>query len=350
MRPASSTRSSATSTPRPPASTPQITDEIKGAPEWRGCGDDCGGADYDAAKFTADAGHQAAHMPTAPPATPRIRTRMRTACILKLTFSKPAPYFHTDHGLWVTYPAKEENYRRGRRELVEQLQVPDRQRPLRPEEPRAVRAGPPSRPNAELLAATRPTYNLEYPYITDYGRRLRGLQEQRVRHHRLRPLKTSRRSRPTRTSRRSIMIYPGSCTTVIKLGLAATYKDPSATIRSRSPIRRCARRSPTRSTREGWVKDVDQGLSTPTWTWIPPGYPGYDPEATRWGSTLNWQEGAGRVDVRQRGEADALGLKITFGDTPRNRVRSEWLAANWKTHAGRRHRARPGRVRPPSPP
>ena len=32
------------------------------------------------------------------------------ACtVLKLTFSKPAPYFHTVMGLWVTYPAKGEN-------------------------------------------------------------------------------------------------------------------------------------------------------------------------------------------------------------------------------------------------
>ena len=42
--------------------------------------------------------------------------------------------------LWVTYPGQGREHHRGRRELVEQLQVPDRQRPLRPEEPRAVRA------------------------------------------------------------------------------------------------------------------------------------------------------------------------------------------------------------------
>ena len=60
---------------------------------------------------------------------------------LKLTFSKPAPYFHTVMSLWVTYPAKEENITDRRRELVEQLQVPDRQRPLRPAEPGTVRQG-----------------------------------------------------------------------------------------------------------------------------------------------------------------------------------------------------------------
>ena len=32
---------------------------------------------------------------------------------LKLTFSKPAPYFHTVMALWVTYPAKEENITEG---------------------------------------------------------------------------------------------------------------------------------------------------------------------------------------------------------------------------------------------
>ena len=35
--------------------------------------------------------------------------------------------------------------------------------------------------------------------------------------------------------------------------------------------------------REGWVKDVLNGLGAPTLTWIPPGFPGYDATENRWG-------------------------------------------------------------------
>ena len=31
---------------------------------------------------------------------------------------------------------------------------------------------------------------------------------------------------------------------------------------------------------------------------------------------------------------NALGLKLTFGDTARNRARNEWIVANYKTNLG----------------
>ena len=95
-----------------------ITDEIKGAPEWRGFDGrqegqgrkrckprlrlkavDCQrpGPDDADGKACADEGPYE-----------------DAACtIVKLTFSKPAPYFHTVMGLWVTFPAKEENITAG---------------------------------------------------------------------------------------------------------------------------------------------------------------------------------------------------------------------------------------------
>ena len=54
----------------------QITDEIKGAPEWRGCGDDA--AACEAAMAALDASIRPLP-PTASPATPRSRTRMLPA-------------------------------------------------------------------------------------------------------------------------------------------------------------------------------------------------------------------------------------------------------------------------------
>ena len=89
----------------------QITDEIKGAPDWRGCGDDK--AKCDAAAKALDASVQALHADGQPCAADK--PYEDAACnTLKLTFSKPAPYFHTVMSLWVTYPAKEENISAGK--------------------------------------------------------------------------------------------------------------------------------------------------------------------------------------------------------------------------------------------
>lgn len=89
----------------------QITDEILGAPEWRG--------------FTADPAkteeeNTAAKAGAAAVVAESIKTSHAdgapctgyddAACYtLTLTLSKPAPYFHTIMNLWVTFPAKEEN-------------------------------------------------------------------------------------------------------------------------------------------------------------------------------------------------------------------------------------------------
>ena len=84
-----------------------ITDEIVGAPEWRAA--DTAAADYDPEVFKAALGVKASHADGADCADYE-----DTACdTLTLTFSKPAPYFATIAGIWVGYPAKEENIAEG---------------------------------------------------------------------------------------------------------------------------------------------------------------------------------------------------------------------------------------------
>src|SRR6185436_18911298 len=80
----------------------------------------------------------------------------------------------------------------------------------------------------------------------------------------------------------------------------------------------------------------DRDLSVATWTWIPPGYPGYN--AT---SPLKYDPEGAKAALAAASEPfnsaeklNALGLKLTYGDTPRNRQRSEWLAANYKNNLG----------------
>jgi oligopeptide transport system substrate-binding protein len=85
--------------------------------------------------------------------------------------------------------------------------------------------------------------------------------------------------------------------------------------------------------RDKWVTDVLKGLGSPTLTWIPPGYPGYQAGETRWGFDAAAAKQA--LAESSYGSVDKLPkITDTFSDTPRNRVRNEWLAAQWKEVLG----------------
>jgi oligopeptide transport system substrate-binding protein len=124
--------------------------------------------------------------------------------------------------------------------------------------------------------------------------------------------------------------YPGSCTTIIKFSNQPTWNggdNPFADPKVREAFSLAF-------DAEGWTHDVDGDLSSATWTWIPPGYPGYDET-----SPLKYDPEAAKAALAEStyGGPDALnavGLKLTFGDSPRNRQRSEWIAANYKEKLG----------------
>ena len=98
---------------------------------------------------------------------------------LKLTLSKPAPYFHTIMGIWVAYPAKEELIAEGGENWwnSSKYQIGNGPFILKSLEPFVQGTFV---PNPNYVGGTVPTYDLEYRYITDYGRRVRSLQEQRI--------------------------------------------------------------------------------------------------------------------------------------------------------------------------
>jgi oligopeptide transport system substrate-binding protein len=85
--------------------------------------------------------------------------------------------------------------------------------------------------------------------------------------------------------------------------------------------------------RDGWVKDVLQGLGAPTLTWIPKGFPGYDASENRWGYDPAKAKAALAESTYKT--VDKLPpITLTFSDSPRNRTRYEWLAAKWKEVLG----------------
>lgn len=317
-----------------------ITDDIVNAPEWRAGTHYDGSAacaaetctDDEKAAFEADLGVKATHADGSEcnADDPYNDADCNT---LKINLSHPAPYFHTIMGIWVAYPAKQENIEEGGENWWNgsKYQVGNGPFVLQTLEP-FVRAY--FVPNPNFAGAGVPSYDMEYRYITDSA-----VAFEAYRNNELDIAFAVAEDLPTIDADADLkaqhMLYAGSCTLVIKFGLAAKYTAPDGSTYDSPFLDPKVREAFAYAfDAESWARDVDSGLSTATWTWIPPGYPGYD--AT---SPLKFDVDLAKQSLAESTFAgpealNALGLKLTFGDTPRNRQRSEWLVNNYKQNLG----------------
>ena len=301
-----------------------ITDEIKGAPEWRGFVDDPkkskeeNAAARAAAKKVVDASVQALTADGKPCAEKD--TYKDAACTtLKLTFSKPAPYFHTVMSLWVTYPAKEENIASSEIWWTSsKYQIGNGPYTLKSIEPyvRGVFT-----PNPNYYGDKTKT-DVEYSYITDSAVAFQAYKNNEFDVVGLAAEDYKVVMADANLSKEA-KVWPGACTFAVMFHqLKEPFTDPK--------VRQAFAQAYDRTT---WVKDVLAGLGAPTLTWIPPGYPGYDKDEKRWGFDPAAAKKA--LSESKYGSADKLPpIKLTFSDSPRNRTRYEWLAAQWKQHLG----------------
>lgn len=299
-----------------------ITDEIMGAYEWRS-------ADLSVATEEELAALKAAVGIVALDAAGNACVDYEQAdCLtLKLTLSKPAPYFHTVMSLWVTFPAKEENIADGGEQWwnSSKYQIGNGPFVLQSLEP-FVRGYFVPNPN---YWGEKPTYDLEYRYITDGAVAFEAYKNNEFDIVGLgaEDLKTVQAD-PELS--KEAMIYPGSCTFNLNFH---QLKEPFTDKAVREAFSYAF-------DREGWVNDVLKGLGAPTQTWIPKGFPGYDAEETRFpfdpakavqvltdaGYTI--ENGVLTKDGTQ------YPITLTFSDTPRNRTRNEWIANKWKEVLG----------------
>jgi len=288
----------------------QITDEIAGAPEWRGCGEDA--AACEAAAATVAESVKASH------ADGTACTDYEDAACntLTLTLSKPAPYFHTVMGLWVTYPAKQEGIEEGGDNWwnSSKYQIGNGPHVLQSLEP-FVRGY--FTPNPNFWEGV-PTADIEYSYIVDSA-----VSFEAYKNNEFDIIASAAEDLATIESDPALaaehLVYPGSCTIAI---MFHQLKEPFNDKKVREAFAYAL-------DREAWVTDVDGGLSAPTLTWIPAGYPGYKEGETRWG----YDPDAARQAIADSsyGSVEALPeIDVTFGDSPRNRVRHEWMVAKWK--------------------
>lgn len=248
--------------------------------------------------------------------------------ILKIGLAQSAPYFHTVMSLWVTFPAKEENISEGGDIwwTSSKFHVGNGPFVAKSLEP-YVRGYFEPNPNYWQGVAT---YNLEFRYITDSAVSFEAYKNNEFD---IVPLAAEDLATVQNDPALSpeAQIYAGSCTYAV---MFHQLKEPFTNQKVREAFAMAL-------DRESWVTDVLNNLGAPTLTWIPPGFPGYDAEENRWGfdptaAQAALAESGYTVENGQLLTPDGTAVEMvdTFSDTPRNRVRHEWLVAKWKEVLG----------------
>ncbi len=289
-----------------------ITDEILGAPEWRtGEGDEAVEGEA-----TVRESVQALDM-SGNPCADYEQADCRT---LKIKLSRPAPYFHTVMALWVTFPAKEENIAEGGANWWNSsiYQVGNGPYVLQSLEPFVRGYLVPNQNYWEGVGKV----DMEFSYIVDTA-----IQFQAYKNDEFDIVILAAEDYPTIQAdpvlSEEALIYPGSCTFDV---MFHQEKEPFTDPKVREAFALAL-------DREAWVRDVLNSLGSPTLTWIPPGFPGYQEGETRWG--FDPEAALQAIADSSYGSVENLPPIVdTFGDTPRNRVRHEWLVAKWKEVLG----------------
>jgi oligopeptide transport system substrate-binding protein len=288
-----------------------ITDDIDGAAAWRSA---------DLKKATADELAKlkaAVKVQAVDAAGAACKDYAQLDCLtLKIGLAQAAPYFHVVMGLWVTYPAKEELIKAGGATWAISAKNQIGNGPFvwqtLEEKQKSVFI-----PNTYYWGGVA-KYNVEYRYITDSAVAFAAYKNNEfdVVGLAAEDLKTVKAD-PVLS--KEAQIYPGACTYAVMFHqLKEPFTDPKVRAAFAYAL-----------DRQAWVTDVLKDLGSPTLTWIPKGYPGYDPDEKRWG----YDPAAAKKAIEESTykTVDKLPeITLTFSDTPRNRTRNEWLAAKWK--------------------
>ncbi len=290
-----------------------ITNEIAGAPEWQDAV--TGKKDADTIKKAEDTVRQSVQALGAD-GKPCADYEQADCLTLKLTLSKPAPYFHTIMGLWVTFPAKEELITAGGDQWWADAKNHIGNGPYIWQE---LEQGQHSLfvPNPNYWGSKAKT-NIEYSYITDSAVATEAYKNDEFDIVGLAAEDLKAVQADPELSKQAL-IFPGSCTTALQF---RNYKEPFTDAKVRQAFAYAL-------DRERWVKDVFQGLAAPTLTWIPPGFPGYDKNESR----FKYDPKAALKAIADSSYKSVEGLPpitLYFSDTPRNRTRNEWLGARFK--------------------
>jgi oligopeptide transport system substrate-binding protein len=83
--------------------------------------------------------------------------------------------------------------------------------------------------------------------------------------------------------------------------------------------------------REAYVRDIAQGIAAPATSFIPPGFPGHDPED----SAQKFDAAAAKQLLTQSRYGTAMpAIKFTYSSSARAKTRAEWAVGQWKQNLG----------------
>ncbi len=233
---------------------------------------------------------------------------------------EPAPFFHTVMSLWVGYPAKEESITEGGEQWwnSSKFQIGNGPFILKTLEP-FVQAH--FVPNPNYWAGTA-KYDLVYQYINDSAVAFEAYKNNELDMAGL-AAEDYATAQADPVLSQEIHTTPGSCTFAL---MFHQLKEPFTDQKVREAFAYAL-------DRDAWVTDVLKGLGHPTLTWIPPGFPGYQEDETRFG--FDPAKAAEAIAASSYGSVEALPpINMTFSDSPRNRTRYEWLAGKYKEVLG----------------
>jgi len=239
---------------------------------------------------------------------------------LKLQFTRPAPYFHTIMSLLVTFPAKEELIAAGGDEWwkTPQYQIGNGPFVMTDNAPGAQISFSPSQRYWKGQAA----YEIEYRYMAESGALFAAYQANQLDISPLSPLyRGTVEGDPV--LRGQLLTYPGSCTYAL---MFHNLQEPFTDRKVREAFAYAL-------DRERWVRDILAGGGSPTLTWIPKGFPGYDASETRWGYDPELARQA--LAASSYGSAANLPqVTATFVDNAGNRARWSWLIDRFREVLG----------------
>jgi len=298
-----------------------ITNEIKGAEAWQGADlSKVKGDDLKKLQAAVDASIEALDATGKACKTGKDGYAQEDCLTFKLTFGAPAPYFHTIMGIWVAYPAKEENITAGKDIwwTSARYHVGNGAFVLKNLEP-YVRARFEPNPN---YWGEKAKVTVEYSYITDSAVSYQAYKNNEFDVVGLAAEDLEAKMKDATLSKQAT-IYPGACTFAV---MFHQEKEPFTDKKVREAFAYGL-------DRDAWVKDVLRGLGAPTLTWIPKGYPGYQEGEKRYGFDPAAAKKA-LADSSYKTVDKLPPITLTFSDTPRNRTRNEWLQKKWKESLG----------------
>lgn len=290
-----------------------ITDEILGSEDWRY-------GDTEDAQAAGEATVRESVKAYRPDGTVCESYDDADGTVLKVKLSRPAPYFPFVMALWVTFPVKEEVLAEGGEDwwIDPAYHVGNGPYVLSALEPQVRGLFVPNQRYHTGVGKV----NIEFSYITESAIAFQAYQNDEfdIITVAAEDLETVLADE---VLSEEYLNYAGSCTFgfIFHRG-KAPFDDPKVRQAFAMAL-----------DRESYVRDVLRGMGLPTLTWIPAGMPGYQENETRWG----YDPDAARQALAEStyGSADNLPAIVdTYPDTARNRLRHEWLAAQWREVLG----------------